>query len=266
MTMTVGSGPFGHRPAGSFNFDIPAGGIQYLEPFPRRIRAFARGELVVDSVNVRMLYEQHRLPVWCFPPEDVRVDVLADGAWLYADGLAAGLVGVRWHAVDQWLEEDEEVIVHPRDPYHRLELRDSSRHVEVALEGEKLAGSSSTLVLFETSLPARWYFAPEEITAKLAPNPDVRTGCAYKGWASYFDVRVAGRVESALAWHYTEPLQGMERIGGYVCFFNERVELTVDGELQPQLRTRWSTTEWLNETYGDDRGAKRLGLEPLEER
>jgi uncharacterized protein (DUF427 family) len=265
MTMTVGSGPFGHRPAGRFNFDIPADGIQYVEAFPRRIRAFARGHVVVDSVNAQMLYEQHRLPVWCFPAEDVRLDVLADGAWLYKDGLARGLVGIRWDAVDRWLEEDEEVIVHPRDPYHRLELRDTSRHVEVALDGEKLAASSSPLVLFETSLPARWYFAREEITAELAPNPDARTGCAYKGWASYFDVRLAGRVEPALAWQYADPLAGMERIRERVCFFNERVELTVDGELQERPRTQWSTTAWLTDSYADERGAKRLGLEPLEE-
>ena len=106
MTMTVGSGPFGHRPAGRFNFNIPAEGIQYLEPFPRRIRAFARGEVVLDSVNVQMLYEQHRLPAWCFPPQDVRLDVLVDGAWIYEDGLAAGLVGIRWEAVDRWFAPD----------------------------------------------------------------------------------------------------------------------------------------------------------------
>jgi uncharacterized protein (DUF427 family) len=264
--MTVGSGPFGHRPAGRFNVDVPARGIQYLEAFPRRIRAFVGGELVVDSVNAQMLHEQHRLPVWCFPPEDVRVDLLADGAWLYEDGLAADLVGIRWDAVDRWLEEDEEVIVHPRDPYHRLELRDTSRHIEVALEGEKLAASSSPLALFETSLPARWYFEPAEVTAELVPSAFGRTGCAYKGWAAYFDVRVAGRVEPALAWHYPDPLAGTERIRGRVCFFNERVELTVDGELQVQPRTRWSTTDWLHEAQAADRGAKRLGLEPLEER
>jgi uncharacterized protein (DUF427 family) len=263
MTMTVGTGPFGHQPAGRFNFDIPSAGIQYLEAFPRRIRAVARGEVVVDSVNVRMLYEQHRLPVWCFPPEDVRLVALADGAWQYEDGLAEGLIGVRWDAVDRWLEEDEEVIVHPRDPYHRLELRDTSRPVEVALAGEKLAASSAPLVLFETSLPARWYFTPEEITAELVPNPDTRTGCAYKGWASYFDVRVAGRVERALAWHYEHPLEGMERIRTRVCFFNERVEVTVDRQLQEQPLSRWSTTDWLDDTYVDERGRKRLGLAPL---
>jgi uncharacterized protein (DUF427 family) len=145
-------------------------------------------------------------------------------------------------------------------------LRDTSRLVEVALDGERLAASSAPLVLFETSLPARWYFATAEVTAELAPNPNARTGCAYKGWASYFDVRVAGRVEPALAWQYTRPLRGMERIRKRVCFFNERVELTVDGELQVQPRTRWSTTDWINDTQVDRRGVKRLGLEPLGKR
>jgi uncharacterized protein (DUF427 family) len=265
MTMTVGTGPFGHRPAGRFNFDIPSEGIQYLEAFPRRIRAFLGGEVVVDSINVQMLHEQHRLPAWCFPLEDVRLHVLKDGAWPYEEGLAKGLVGIRWDVVDRWLEEEEEVIVHPRDPYHRLELRDTSRHVEVALDGKRLAESSAPLALFETSLPARWYFAREEVAVELAPNPDARTGCAYKGWASYFDVRVAERVEPALAWHYARPLQGIERIQDRVCFFNERVETMVDGKLQERPGSRWSTTDWINEAYADRRGAKRLGLEPLHE-
>jgi hypothetical protein len=129
MTMTVGTGPFGHRPAGRFNFEMPMEGIQYLEAFPRRIRGFARGEVVVDSIDVQMLYEQHRLPVWCFPPEDVRLDELGDAAWIYENGLAKGLIGIRWDAVDRWLEEDEEVIVHPRDPMvdDRLAQRDLRR-------------------------------------------------------------------------------------------------------------------------------------------
>jgi uncharacterized protein (DUF427 family) len=261
MTMTVGSGPFGHSPAGRFNFESPPG-VQYLEAFPRRIRALAGGEIVADSIGVRMLYEQYHLPAWCFPPEDVRRDVLGSGAWVYEEGLARGLVGIAWNAADQWLEEEEEVIAHPRDPYHRLELRDTSRQVEVALDGEVLAGSSRPLALFEASLPPRWYFNRDEIRAALDPNPTLRTACAYKGWASYDDARVAGRVEPALAWHYAEPLGGMERIRGRVCFFNERVDVTVDGVRQEQPRTRWSTTAWIGDSSVDDRGRKRLGLEP----
>jgi uncharacterized protein (DUF427 family) len=212
-----------------------------------------------------MLHQQGRLPVWCFPPEDVRLDALGDGAWIYQSGLANGLVGVRSEAVDRWLEEEEEVIVHPRDPYQRIELRDTSRHVEVTLGGHTLAVSTAPVVLFEASLPPRWYFAPEEITAELAANPDVRTGCAYRGRASYFDVRTVDRLETALAWHYEDPLRGMERIRQRACFFNERVELIVDGKLHEQPRTRWSTTGWLHDTELDHSGAKRLGLEPLDE-
>jgi uncharacterized protein (DUF427 family) len=247
MTMTVGSGPFGHSPGGEFNFDAPREGVQYLEDFPRRVRARIGDDAVVDSLGVKLLHEQHSLPVWCFPREDVQLDRLGDGAWIYEDGLAEGLVGIRWDAADRWLEEDEEVIVHPRDPYHRIELRDTSRLVTVALDGETLAESSRSLVLFEASLPTRWYLPPEDVHAELVLNPDLRTGCAYKGWASYVDVHVGDRVEPFLAWRYIDPLEGLERSTGRICFFNERVDLSLDGELQERPRTGWSGTDWAKE-------------------
>jgi uncharacterized protein (DUF427 family) len=250
MTMTVGTGPFGHRPGGEFNFEVPPRGIQYLEEFPRRVRALAGGEVVVDSLGVKLLHEQHRLPVWCFPRADVRLDLLEkDGAWVYEEGLARGLVGIHWDAVDRWLEEDEEVIVHPRDPYHRLELRDTSRLVTVALDGETLDESSAALALFETSLPPRWYLTRDDVRAELVANPKVRTGCAYKGWASYHDVRIGDRTEPFLAWRYEDPLGGMERIEDRICFFNERVDLSLDGELQERPRSQWSGTEWAEEPW-----------------
>jgi uncharacterized protein (DUF427 family) len=255
VTLTVGTGPFGHEPAGRFNFEVPARGVEYLEPLPRRIRAVVGREVVIDTVGAQMLHVQHHLPVWCFPPADVRLDVLGAGAWVHDGGLAHGLVGVRWDAVEKWLEEDEEVIVHPRDPYHRIELRDTSRRVEVALGGTTLAASSAPLVLFETTLPARWYFAREDVAAELVLNPAVRTGCAYKGWATYFDVRLGDEIERALAWQYTDPLPGMERIRGRVCFFNERVDVIVDGAREDRPQNRWSTTDWLDEASVDEQRA-----------
>lgn len=242
--MTVGTGPFGHKPAGEFNIEVPRRGVQYLEPFPRRIRALAGERVVIDSLDVKLLHESHSLPVWCFPPEDVRLDRLGEGAWTYEAGLAKGLIGVRWDAVDRWLEEEERVIAHPRDPYHRIDLRQSSRHVNVSLDGETLAESSRALALFEASLPPRWYLPSQDVRAELVSNPGVRTGCAYKGWASYQDVRVGGRLEPLLAWRYEEPLSGMERIGGLVCFFNERVDLRLDGELQDRPINQWSRLAW----------------------
>ena len=249
MTITVGTGPLGHKPAGEFNIEVPRRGIQYLEDFPRRVRAILDGETVVDSLGVRLLHEQHSLPVWCFPREDVRLDRLGDGAaWIHEDGLAEGLVGVGWDTVDVWLEEDEEVIAHPRDPYHRIDLRDTSRLVTVALDGETLAESSNAVALFEASLPPRWYLPAEDVRVELVANPEVRTGCAYKGWASYDDVRVGDRLERVLAWHYEDPLEGVERIGGRVCFFNERVDLSLDGEIQERPRNLWSRLQWADAT------------------
>src|SRR5829696_7496373 len=200
--MTTGTGPFGHRPWGRFNFELPSERIEYLEPFPRRVRALVGDEVVIDTTGARLLHQQRRLPVWCFAPEDVRIDALTDeGITAYADGLAEGLIEIRWDAVDQWLEEDEEVIVHPRDPYHRLELRDTSRPVRVELGSELLAESSGALALFETSLPARWYLPQGDVRAELIPNHEVRTGCAYKGWASYYDVRIGEAIEPFLGWY-----------------------------------------------------------------
>ena len=255
--MTVGSGPFGHRPAGQFNFDVPRRGAEYLEPYPRRIRALARGDAVVDSIGAKMLHVQHSLPVWVFPPADVRMERLRDrGAWIYEGGLAKGMIGVPWDAVDRWLEEDEEVIVHVRDPYHRIELRETSRLVSVEIDGRKLAEATRPLAVFEASLPTRWYMPMADVRAELIANPNVRTGCAYKGWAEYRDVRVADLIEPFLAWHYPEPLRGMERIRGLICFFNERVDLLVDGELQERPSTVYSTTNWAQQEWAGDTSAR----------
>jgi uncharacterized protein (DUF427 family) len=249
MTVTVGTGPFGHRPSGQFNLEMPQRGLEYLDAFPRRVRAVRAGEVVVDSLGTKLLYQQHRLPVWVFPKEDVRLDLLGAGARHYEDGLAAGLVHVEWGAVDKWLEEEEEVIVHPRDPYHRLELRDTSRRVTISLDGEVLAETTRAIALFEASLPPRWYLPFEDVRAELVANSEVRTGCAYKGYADYYDVQVGDRVEPFLAWHYKEPLSGMERIRGLLCFFNERVDVSLDSVLEERPKSQWSGTGWAKEGW-----------------
>ena len=106
-------------------------------------------------------------------------------------------------------------------------------------------------MVFEAGLPGRWYFTADEVRAELALNDDVRTGCAYKGWASYDDVRVADRTEPFLTWHYEEPLDGVERIKDRICFFNERVDLRLDGELQDRPRTQWSGTDWVKQRWAN---------------
>jgi len=154
-----------------------------------------------------------------------------------ADEDLAGYVQVDWGAVDRWLEEDEEVVGHPRDPFHRIDVRESSRHVVVALDGEVVAESRRPTLLFETGLPVRYYLPREDVRLdQLEAASDKRTTCAYKGHASYFGTDA----HPDIAWTYLEPLPDAEQIRGLIAFFNERADITVDGELQGRPTTQWS--------------------------
>src|SRR5437588_3064314 len=187
----TGSGPFGREPAGRFNFEPPPPGqALYLEPTPKRIRVIVGGETVADSRRAMMLHETGHQPIYYFPPEDVRSDLLEPsdrhtrcpkkgqasywtiragermvdaGAWYYPDPIPEapaqlrGMIAFYFGRMDSWLEEDEEIRGHPRDPYHRIDVRRSSRHVRVSLDGELLAETRRSWPLFETGLPVRWY-------------------------------------------------------------------------------------------------------------
>lgn len=277
----VGTGPFGHVPAGEFNFERPRQqGALYWEPSPRRVRGILGDQVVVDSRRVMLLHETGHLPKWYFPREDVREDLLEpsdratrcpwkgeasywsvragdrvadDAMWAYLDPIPeappiGGHVSFRWDAMDRWLEEDEERHTHVRDPYHRIDVIQSSRQVRISVDGQLLAESRRPLALFEAALPPRWYLPAEDVRSDvLEPCADLRTGCAYKGFADYHSVRVGDRLERALVWTYAEPSREVEPIAGRLCFFNERVDLEVDGELQERPRTQWSTDEWANQ-------------------
>jgi uncharacterized protein (DUF427 family) len=141
-----------------------------------------------------------------------------------------GTVRVDWAAMDQWFEEDEEVFVHPRSPYSRVDALRSSREVEVELDGLVLARSSRTVMVFETGLPTRYYIDRLDVDwAHLVPS-DTQTSCPYKGTTSgYWSVDVGGRVEPDLAWAYDFPTRQLLPIAGLVAFYNEKVDITVDG-------------------------------------
>jgi uncharacterized protein (DUF427 family) len=273
MALTVGTGPFGHRPRGTFNREMPdLKGIIWFEDFPRRMRASFAGETVVDSVGAKLLHEHGHLPILYFPVEDVREDLLeptdhsthcpwkgeasywsvrvgdrvAENAmWGYPDPIEgappiAEHRALYWNSMDGWLEEDEEAIVHVRDPYHRVDVLDTSRHVRIAVGGVVVAESSRAKVIFETGLPVRWYFPQEDVNSELLVDSDKTTGCAYKGFASYWSVRAGDELEEDLAWTYRDPRPGAERIKDHIAFFNERVDIEVDGEQQEQPITQWS--------------------------
>jgi len=280
MSLTIGSAPFGRHPAGTFNFELSEAvrrSALYFERSPRWVRGRFGGETVVDSRAPMLLHEHGHLPVYYFPTADVRTDLLEpsdrltrcprkghavhhtlrvgtriaqNAAWSYPEPIRGAPplqdhLAFYWSAMDSWLEEDEEIYVHARDPYHRVDVLRSSRHVHVAVHGETLAESSTPRMLFESGLPPRFYFAPTEVNFNLLEAIELTTSCPYKGDASYFDAVLGAQREPALAWSYPEPLAAVGPIAGQVCFFNERVDLVVDGEPQPRPHTRWSTTDWL---------------------
>lgn len=284
MALTVGSGPFGTTPAGRFNRDLPPmRGLIYLEPFPRRMRAILGDETIVDSRHAMLLHEHGLLPVLYFPRTEVRMDLLEptdqrthcpwkgdasywsvraggraaeNAVWAYPDPLPgapalADLVAVQWGAMDEWLEEDEPAIVHVRDPYHRVDILDSSRHVRVSLDGQPLAETRRARVVYETGLPPRWYIPAADARTDLLADSDTTSGCAYKGFASYKSLAGAGSGGEDIVWYYPEPTRDAERLRDRLCFWNERVDLEVDGEPLERAVTHW---------YGGDRATGPRGL------
>ena len=274
MSLTVGTGPLGKEPLGRFNFEVdpPTGSVLLFDPVPQRIRAILAGETVVDSRSAKLLHETGHLPVYYFPDGDVRFELLEpsdrrthcphkgeasywsvrvgdrvarDAVWAYRDPIEparflAGHVAFYWDRVDEWLAEDEQLFGHPRDPYSRIDVYPTSRHVRVLRDGEVLADTRRAKVLFETALPPRYYIPAEDVrTELLAPSP-TRTRCAYKGLASYRHVRVGGRVVEDLVWTYPDPQHDAEPVRDLLSFFNERVDLELDGEVEERPRTQWS--------------------------
>ena len=250
----------------------PGGAVVRVEPAVRRVRGMLAGETVVDSRRALILFEEGHLPVYYFPREHVREDLLEptdrhttcprkgvasywtvragdrvaeNAAWGYPEPIdscpdISGHVAFYWAAMDSWWEEDDQVFVHARDPYHRVDVLRSSRHVRVELDGELVAETRRPLLLLETGLPPRWYIPRADARwDRLRPTP-TRTRCPYKGEASYFTARAGDSQFEDVAWTYETPVPECPKIEQAICFFNERVDLTVDGERQERPVTRWS--------------------------
>ncbi len=157
-----------------------------------------------------------------------------------ADPDLDGYVILDFDAFDEWLEEEEEIGGHPRDPLHRVDVRRSSRHVRLEVDGVVVAESTRPRMVFETKLSPRFYLPPEDVRGELLRPSDTRTICAYKGTASYFSLAVGGRSVADIAWTYESPLPDAAELAGYVSFFDERVDVRLDGELREPPRTPWS--------------------------
>jgi uncharacterized protein (DUF427 family) len=245
-----------------------------VEPNAKRVRAFIGGVAIADSCRVMMMFESARLCVYYFPVDDVRTDLLVatskvvrslakgdatyysvavegrtveNAAWRYLDPPAgfpdiANLVAFHWKFMDAWFEEDDEVFVHARDPYHRIDVVDSSREVRVVVGGQILAVTRRARFLFETGLPVRYYIPKEDVRTDLLQPSETKTACAYKGPTSrYWQTTTSEGTLCDIAWCYETPAPEAARIAGRVAFFNERVDaIYVDRREMPRTRTKWS--------------------------
>lgn len=157
-----------------------------------------------------------------------------------ADPDLRGLVLLDSAGLDAWFEEDEPVLGHALDPFHRVDILPSSRTVRLELDGTLLAESARAQLLFEGPiLPVRSYLPPEDVRVPLQPSP-TRTRCPYKGEAAYWSLDLNGRTIHDLAWSYENPRAEAARIAGLICFFDERVDASLDGDIPPRPRTPWS--------------------------
>jgi len=234
-----------------------------FEKSPKRIRVVVADTTIADSFRPGLLFETGYRPVYYFPQQDVRMDLLErtehrtpcpykgdasywavkvgsrrieNAVWSYEQPLdeiaqIKGYLAFYWDKVDHWLEEDEEIFGHARDPYARVDVRPSSRAVQVIFNGEAVAQTRGAMFLFETGHPTRYYVPQEDVRMECLTRSDRSTVCPYKGTASYWSVQVGDRTAEDAVWGYLDPLPDCPRIAGYLCFYPEKMDrIEVEGE------------------------------------
>lgn len=211
------------------------GSLRY-EPTDKRLRVYRTDELVADTLNGRLVWEPGRVvPTYAVPESDVTAPLDPAIARRSEDPDLAGHLILDFNAFE-WREEDEPIVAHPHDPFKRIDILSSDRHVRIEHEGRLLAESTQPLLLFETLLPIRYYLPRADVVADHEPS-DTISYCAYKGRASYFSVPGGAR---DMAWTYPAPLREAEPVRDHVCFFNEKVDVFVDGRREERPVTAWS--------------------------
>ena len=242
-----------------------------VEQGPKRVRAYLGGELVADTKTPFLVWEWPYFPTYYFPAADVRAELVPAGqtehspsrgegqvyhikvAGAAADGAALrypdspiealrDLVRLDWNSMTEWFEEDEPVYVHPRDPYSRVDILASVRHVQVEIDGVTVADSRQPRILFETGLPPRYYLPLTDVRMDLLRTSDRASHCPYKGTACYWSVdtsqaTASGRLHTDVVWMYRTPLPESQKVAGLACFYNERVDLYVDGVREPRPKS-----------------------------
>lgn len=257
MSLTKGSGPF--APGSDVQIYRANERTLLFEPSPRRVRVRFGNRTIADSDDVKLLHETGALPVYYFPKDDVDLEVIGPSAdisdplkgggtrfdicigdrasrnaayqWTDPPAEAAFLVdhiAFEFDAVDAWFEEDERIDVHPRDPYHRIDVVRSSRHVRVLLDDTVIADTRRALMLFETGLPPRYYIPERDMAHQFLVSSTKITRCPYKGEAAYWSVDVGGQCHEDVIWCYPQPRAETDRIEGMYSLWQERRPLTVE--------------------------------------
>jgi uncharacterized protein (DUF427 family) len=233
-----------------------------IERGDKRVRVYLGGEVVADTVQPVLVWEVSYYPTYYFPVTDVRTELLqredsvvhspsrGDGQRFSVKGVPHAalryqespieelrdLIRFDWDSMDAWFEEDEQVFTHPRDPYTRVDILASSRHVRVDVDGATVAESTSPLMLFETGLPVRYYLPKTHVRMDLMTPTATVSHCPYKGQAEYWSVGV----HADLAWSYRAPFPESQKIAGFIAFYNEKVDIYVDGVLQERSVTKFA--------------------------
>lgn len=220
MSLTSGTGPLSRRRAGRFTAPVPEG-VAYVEPFRRRVRGVRGGEAVVDTEQALLVHRPGGPPVWAIPEAHAR------GVPTVAVAEAPGHVEVPWDAVEAWYQEDDEVLLHAPNPYHRVEYVRSSRRLRVEVAGVVLVDTTATLAVYETALEPKLYVRRDAVRVPLRPSATT-TVCPYKGVASWWTADVDGAEVADVAWSYDEPLPEAAAIAGLVSFDEHRATVTTD--------------------------------------
>lgn len=239
-----------------------------VEAGQKRVRVYMRGRLVADTLRPLLVWEIPYYPTYYVPLTDVHADLEpngisehspsrgeATGYDVVVDGVRADGAAQRYldsplpdlndavrldFATFDWFEEDEPIMVHPRDPYSRVDILASTRQVRVEIDGVTVAESSAPRILFETGLPARYYLPLTDVRMDLLTTSDTHTSCPYKGTADYWHLEVDGTEHRDIVWIYRTPLPESQKIAGLACFYNEKVDIYLDGVRQDRPHSPFS--------------------------
>ncbi|EMD31338.1 hypothetical protein CERSUDRAFT_109509 [Gelatoporia subvermispora B] len=235
----------------------------HIEDAQKRVRVLFNGKWLVDTTKAKLVWLKSYYPVYFFETPDVPKEYLisreqqddpsatqfdlvingkkADGVvQQYFLGELKDLVLIPFGAMDAWFEEEEQIFVHPKDPYKRVDVLQSSRHVRVVVNGVEVANTTKPRLLFETSLPVRTYIPKTDCRMDLLVPSDLTTQCPYKGVANYYSVKLPDdSLVQDIVWWYRTPQLECAEIRGYVAFYDEKVDVWVDGILQERAQTHF---------------------------